>query len=106
MELIMGLALSLHIQLNGDYNHLHPYVGVESEKGYIAGAYYNSIDKLSLYTGYKMELGEDTSLELGAVTGYLDNPVPMASLNYKEMFVMPAVEDERVGFVLGVDFRF
>ena len=53
----MGLALSLHIQLNGDYNHLHPYVGVESEKGYIAGAYYNSIDKLSLYTGYKMELG-------------------------------------------------
>ena len=84
----MGLALSLHIQLNGDYNHLHPYVGVESEKGYIAGAYYNSIDKISLYTGY------------------LDDPVPMARLNYKEMFMMPAVEDERVGFVLGVDFRF
>ena len=40
------------------------------------------------------------------MTGYLDNPVPMARLNYKEMFVMPAVEDERVGFVLGVDFRF
>ena len=59
-----------------------------------------------MYTGYKTELGKDTSVEMGAVTGYLDHPVPMVRLNYKEMFIMPAVEDKRVGFVLGVDFRF
>ena len=39
--LAIGLALSMHIGLQGDYNQAHPYATCETDKT-ITGVYYNS----------------------------------------------------------------
>ena len=45
--LLVGLALSLHIGLENNYNQVHPYVMCEKNQ-IITGAYYNSLDKYGL----------------------------------------------------------
>ena len=44
--LAIGLALSMHIGLQGEYNQAHPYATCETDKT-IVGAYYNSEENLS-----------------------------------------------------------
>ena len=109
MEFILGLAVSLHLGLNEKYNELHPFFQAKYDQ-FIAGAYYNSLSRTSLYVGYQTEFTEDLTLDLGVVTGYLENPdniVPMARLKYKEWFVMPAAEgEEELGIVIGYEFKF
>jgi len=107
--LVLGLALSMHLGLANDYNQTHPYAVCETDKT-IVGAYYNSLDKTSLVGAYKYELTDEVTLDLGIVTGYLEDypVVPMARLRYKNFFAMPAVEpdDDRVGIVVGLQFNF
>ena len=103
--LAIGLALSLHVGLENNYNQRHPYVMCENEN-VIAGVYYNSLDKLSIVGGYKIQLSDDLTLDVGAVTGYDYDVVPMARLRYKNLFIMPALEDDRTGFVIGFQYEF
>ena len=103
--LAIGLALSLHIGMENNYNEFHPYVTCEKEK-VITGTYLNSMDKVSVFGAYKFNLSEDLTLDVGLVTGYFKDVIPMARLRYKQIFVMPAVEEEGTGLVLGVQFDF
>ncbi|MBG11177.1 MAG: hypothetical protein CMD92_08465 [Gammaproteobacteria bacterium] len=103
--IVLGLALSAHMGLEGKYNNFHPYAMCETEKT-IVGTYYNSLDRWSLIGAYKYSLDEDLSLDLGIATGYDYDVVPMARLRYKNLFVMPTVEDEeRAGVVFGIQFE-
>jgi hypothetical protein len=107
MDILFGIAISLHVASDGgEYNAIHPHIRVQ-EESYIAGYYLNSIDRNSLYVGKEFELSEDLSLDLGLVTGYRsDNKVvPFARLSYKEGFMAPHVVDEKLeGIVLGYEF--
>lgn len=103
--LAIGLALSLHAGLENKYNQRHPYLMCEHER-VIAGVYYNSLDTWSLVGGYKYKITDDLSLDVGVVTGYQYDVVPLARLRYKNIFVMPALEDDRAGIVVGFQFEY
>lgn len=106
MDLYYGIALSLHLSLPGEYNYIHPYVGV-NYNNFIVGTYYNSEYNMSTYAGYNFVIDEDTNLELGAVTGYSGaDVVPMAKLNHKNIFISPGIDNGDVGVVVGLDWRF
>ena len=63
----LALGLSLHLGLQNDYNEIPfpQYI----EQGYMAGAYYNSVEDVSTYVGYRFE-HEDFGLEIAGVPGY------------------------------------
>lgn len=99
------LALSHHF-VEGDWNEVHPCVRYQNDK-FIAGAYYNSESKVSIFAGF--DLG---NIELGLVTGYSGAPVvPMIRLTYDfndgvTVFAAPAVTTSGdVGAVVGIEFR-
>ena len=50
----LALGLSLHLGLQNDYNEIHPHIRY-IEQGYMAGAYYNSVEDVSTYVGYRFE---------------------------------------------------
>ena len=101
-----ALALSLHIGLEGDYNEIHPHIRY-NEQNYIAGAYYNSVNRVSFYAGKRWEYN-DFGLEAGAVTGY-DNiapVIPYVRATYDNFFIGPAAEEpDTVGIVVGYEFK-
>jgi hypothetical protein len=106
MDLYYGIVLSLHLGLPGEYNFVHPYVGV-NYKDFIAGAYYNSNYDLSLYAGYNFDMAENISFELGVASGYdYGHLVPMIKLNYESIFIAPSVDENVLGLVTGIDWRF
>lgn len=82
MDILLGLAVSQHLNFQHDYNEIHPHIRLEHD-GYIAGAYYNSVEEISPYAGYRFELGNN-GLELGAVGGYpnLGGTVPYVRYTY------------------------
>ena len=110
--LVLSLGLSLHAGLDQDYNEIHPHVRY-NRNNIIAGAYYNSVDKVSLYGGYRFEPTENIGLELTVVTGYpaLGPVVPMGRVTYDfgdvRTFMAPSAEDNNgdvtFGVVLGVE---
>ena len=100
-----ALALSLHLGLEGDYNEIHPHIRY-NEQNYIAGAYYNSESNISTYVGKRWEYN-DFGVELGAVTGYINQPLlPYARVTYNNFFIAPAHEvDKNTGAVIGYEFK-
>lgn len=114
MDILFGLAFSTHLGLEGNYNELHPNVRLQTEQ-YIAGAYYNSDERISLFLGKEYKF-DKLGIELGAVTGYEAYDtllVPMARATYElseqhKFFVAPAYEKnstgDNVGIVFGLDF--
>ena len=101
-----ALALSLHIGLEGDYNEIHPHIRY-NEQNYIAGAYYNSMNRVSFYAGKRWEHNQ-FGFELGAVTGYDEiMPVaPYARATYNNLFIAPAPENgKNTGVVIGYEFK-
>jgi hypothetical protein len=107
INIICGIALSVHVGLQNTYNPIHPYCKVETTSNVIFGAYYNSVDRMSVFGGYEFKLNDNTSLELVAVTGYYEyEVVPTIRFNYKDVWVMPALEEDRVGLVVGWDYKF
>ena len=105
---LCGIAVTLHIGLNEEYeyNSFHLYCKAKTESNIIAGAYYNSINKLSLFAGYEYDINYDTSIEIGLASGYYYDVTPTFRLNYKNLFLMPAVDDDKKGIVVGLQFNF
>ena len=103
--LVLGLALSLHVGLQNDYNQVHPYVMCEKNQ-VITGLYCNSLDKVSVVLAKEYDLTDDLKLDVGIVSGYVYDIVPMVRLKYKNLFLMPALEDNRTGLVFGYQYEF
>ena len=98
----LGLALSLHLGFEGEYNSIHPHLRYTQES-FIAGAYYNSESNISPYVGYRFEYN-DFGLELGAVGNYSDADImPFAKGSYKQFFVTPGIEGDNIGIVFGIE---
>jgi hypothetical protein len=101
----LALGLSLHLGLLDSYNEVHPHIRY-IENGYMAGAYYNSVENVSAYVGYRWEY-EDFGLESAIVTGYPEaDIVPFVRGTYKDFFVAPAMERGTVGAVIGYEIKF
>jgi hypothetical protein len=112
IELLFGL--SVHVGFDGEYNSIHPHIRFR-EREYIAGAYYNSENNVSMYGGYEYKLDHNSAIEFGAVTGYNKSISPF--IRYTEDFddyifyVAPGLEFDRdgnrtgVGVVLGLEIK-
>lgn len=108
---MIGLALSSHVGLNGDYNETHPHVRLQHDQ-YIAGVYKNSESNTSSYLGYRFETLESTFLEAGIVAGYSGLPVApflrvgVGITDSLSLFLTPAYEPKgnRVGAAIGVEY--
>ena len=116
MDLLIGLALSTHLSLAGDYNEIHPHVRLENEH-LASGIYYNSIRNTSVYFGLHESITEKLSVEAGIATGYDSfNPViPYGRVVYGlnnnvDIFIAPTAEKRRnnvnAGIVLGLEMFF
>lgn len=109
MDLTAGVAISLHLFLNGDYNPIHPYAQLE-KNNWAIGTYYNSEKNVSMYVSKTFELYEDYELEIGAVTGYdyYGPVVPMVRIKKNNFFLAPVAEkwngENNFGLVLGIQF--
>ena len=112
MDILLGIALSQHLNFHYDYNEIHPHIRLEHE-GFIAGAYYNSTRDISSYTGYRLEYNSN-GLELGVVGGYenLGGVVPYVRYTYDlndNVILFAAPSGEKVdgeinyGVVAGVE---
>jgi len=116
MDFIWALALTTHMGLERDYNEIHPHVRFY-EDGAIAGAYYNSVNRISFYGGYRLEPTDRLGLEVSIVTGYpaFGELAPMVRGTYDindnvRMFAAPAVESygnekSNIGAVIGIEFQ-
>jgi len=108
MDILLGIALSMHLGFEQDYNSVHPHVRLQQDN-LIAGAYYNSEEALSAYSGIELSNGK-WSQEFGVVTGYSDADVlPYLRTTYElsnstKIFATPAFEDNNAGIVLGIEF--
>ena len=114
-QFIWALGLSLHTGLSGDYNEIHPHVRF-IEDGAIAGAYYNSVERLSFYAGHRLEPTENIGLEFALVTGYpaFGEIAPFVRGTYDtgniRYFVSPAIEsygnnNSDIGVVFGIELQ-
>lgn len=100
--LSLGLALSLHLGFEGEYNSIHPHLRYIQDN-FIAGAYYNSEYKISPYAGYRLE-HNDFGVEFGVVGNYSDADIaPYIRGTYKQFFVAPGIEGDNVGIVFGIE---
>lgn len=113
MELFFGVLLSTHIGLAGEYNEIHPNIGMylDQENKISVGAFLNSEDKVSAYAGYNFEITKSLSVDAGLVTGYSAAPItPMIRVNYENFFVSPSLEqydgETNPGIVVGIEWRF
>jgi hypothetical protein len=116
MELILALAFSHHMGMEGNYNGTHPHLQLQHDSGLVAGLYLNSESNASAYGGYRFEY-DAAFLEVGAVTGYTSITVaPYLRSGYEvrdgvDLFVAPAFETNsagnlNIGAVVGVSFSF
>tara|TARA_A100001011_G_scaffold399961_1_gene511361 strand:+ start:1599 stop:1937 length:339 start_codon:yes stop_codon:yes gene_type:complete len=106
--LSLALAISMHFNLIGDYNSVHPHARCTLDNN-IFGAYYNSESKTSLYVGRVLEnVDRKWNMEYGLTTGYSGNEiVPMWRFVNDGFFVAPAYEydTDRVGVTFGYEFK-
>jgi len=106
----IALALSLHVNMSGEFNELHPHVRYDDGQT-IVGAYLNSQDRISPYVGLKVPTGPVTH-ELGLVANYEQAPVlplyrAVASIGRLPLrvFVAPTLSSDREpAFVLGAEW--
>ena len=109
-SLAFGIAFSAHLSMIGDYNSVHPYAECVNDNGGMTSVYYNSMDEITIFGGYRHEFNDDWSLDVGLATGYVDDypAVPMGRLRYKNFFIVPGVEyynnEYQFGTVIGVQF--
>ena len=82
MDILLGLALSQHLNFNQEYNSIHPHIRLHHDS-YIAGAFYNSEKRVSAYAGYRWDIG-DFGFEAGAANNYpkLGGIVPYLRYTY------------------------
>ncbi len=104
--LTISLGLSTHIGFDEEYNSVHPHIRYTNEK-FITGAYYNSLENLSVYAGYRQEINK-FGLEAALVTGYNNGSLtPYVRGTYDvgkmRIFIAPGVESKDIGVVLGIE---
>lgn len=112
-QIFLALAFTTHLGLVGDYNEIHPHVRYTHDN-YITGAYYNSMNRLSVYAGYRYEIN-DFGVEAVVASGYdeVATFVPSGRLTYSvndntTIFGGPVLEnyDNNLehGLLLGIEF--
>lgn len=115
MDLILALALTTHVNLNQDFNELHPHIRLQYDN-FIVGTFGNSLEEASVYVGLTNDITKRLSVEYGATTGYndIEKIVPFGRLvyqttDYTRVFFAPAVENNRQinhGMIFGVELFF
>ena len=98
LQLIM--AVSVHIGYWGSYYSLHPDLRCTTQNT-IAGAYYNSGRRVSVYAGRKVAMG-DGFLEIGLSSGYGDEAVPMLRYRKGNIFIVSAYQGSKKKKVYGL----
>ena len=101
----LGLALTLHLNMNQEYNEFHPY-GRFSYQDYNIGAFYNSEKRMSYFVSSDIDFNNDLSAEVGIASGYYKDILPLIRLKYKTFFIMPSVENKKIGIVIGKEIKF
>ena len=102
------VAITLHLGLEGDYNNIHPH-GRCNIDNWIAGAYYNSEENVSVYAGKIISnVDRNWDLEIGLVTSYSGVDIaPMIRYINDGWFVAPAYETSgNIGLTIGYEFKF
>jgi hypothetical protein len=119
MDILLGIALSSHLNFQNPYQEVHPHARLETER-YVAGVYTNSEDNTSFYGGRYWEVGPDyfnIGIEAGVVTGYETfnteiMPYGRAYFNTNNttFFVAPSYEKTATGLqdgiIIGMEFLF
>jgi len=100
------LALTIHLSAS-DFNGVHPHIRY-SENNIVIGAYYNSLENVSLYAGFRN--GDKYWIEYGAVTGYKYPVVPMVRVGVRitdniNLFAAPHHDDHGFSGLIGVEFN-
>jgi len=94
------MAVSLHLGLQGEYNSVHPHARCDLQS-FMFGSYYNSEHRISNYIGKDFD-----GFELGLVTGYQYDVVPMIRYKKDFWFIAPAYEvSGNTGVTIGVEFK-
>ncbi|MDB4330917.1 hypothetical protein N9993_00035 [bacterium] len=104
--LTLSLGVSIHTGFDEKYNAFHPHIRYTNEK-FITGAYYNSLENLSVYAGVRTEKN-NFGLEAALATGYNNGSfIPYIRGTYDigkiRMFIAPGVESKDIGVVLGIE---
>ena len=104
--LTLSLALSSHIGMVGEYNEFHPHIRYQDNQ-FISGAYYNSLNKISLYVGIRQEIN-NSGIEFATTTGYDDLLSPYIRATHDiskrtRFFITGTEENKNVGPVNGVE---
>ena len=105
------LSFSLHLNLEANYNSIHPQI--ECEKNTIIyGTYYNSQNRMSLYAGRRISLRNEWELDLVVASGYNTRDIqPMLRLKRKNFYIAPTYErilnnnDTNYGILIGVEIK-
>ena len=104
--LTISLGLSSHIGFDEKYNSVHPHIRYTHEK-FITGAYYNSLENLSVYAGHRQEIN-NFGFEAALVSGYNNRSLtPYIRGTYDvgkmRMFIAPGIESKDIGVVFGLE---
>lgn len=100
------MAFTLHINQNTNYNGIHPYAYL-TKNDYNVGLFYNSLEQVSLFSSKKFYIGNSgLNVEVGAATGYETDVVPMARINYKNVYFMPYKDDNEIKPIVGFAMDF
>jgi len=106
--LAIGLALTAHIGMIDDYNGYHPFVECQQDN-YVGSVYYNSVERVSWYLGYREQYDNGLGWDLGLATGYTNRVVPTGRIRYNNLFILPGVEyyddNYHVGVVIGMEIK-
>jgi len=91
---------------NESFNHLHPHVQYRLPNNYVTGIYHNSDRRESIYVGKETSY-KGYDITYGLVHGYRRIDVaPMIKVNYGNWFIAPAVTEDDIGLVSGIEVKF
>ena len=94
------MSVSIHLNSWGNYYSLHLNLRCTVQKT-IAGAYYTSGGRLSLYAGKEVAIGEGF-LEIGLASGYGEKATLMLRYRKGNVFIVPAWQEAKKESVYGV----
>ena len=101
----LGLALTLHFAMEKNYNDFHPYMKFV-HSNYNIGTFYNSEKRLSYFASIYINLEDNVNMEIGIASGYNKGMIPLVRMSYGTFFIMPGIENDNVGIVIGKEIKF
>jgi hypothetical protein len=106
------LSLTTHLNVEGDYNNVHPQIECEyTHSNTIVGTYYNSENNVSLYAGTRIPLRKNWEIDLVIATGYRIRDVqPMIRFKKNNVYIAPMYEkynntNSNYGVVIGYEMK-